>query len=163
MKFKKQSKTTSTQLEIPVFFLDRTFGKERLAAILREAGFVFVTHFEEYGDGGHNLGDPAIIKDCGLKKRVLITGDQDLVYTWAKEIRKAKIAVFITTNNKDGPDKWGPRIIEAREDILRELGRRKKPFAGTISTEGRITQVKVFHGKNWKTITISAKAHKKPR
>lgn len=164
MKSRKRSKTTSTQLdEPPVFFLDRNFGKEKLAVILRSADFLLVTHFEEYGDEGHNLGDPAIIADCGLKSRVLITGDQDMLYAHALEIKKAGIAVFVTTSNNEGPDWWGPRIIQAKGDILRELKRRKKPFTARISAEGRVTQVRIYKKRRWKTIAIAKSGHRKKK
>jgi hypothetical protein len=103
------------------------------------------------------LGDPTIICDCGLKNRILLTGDQDLVYTYAPEISKAGIAVYVTTNNNEGPDQWGPRIIAAKGDIWRELKRRKKPFTARISSDGRITQVRLYVGRRWNTISIGAK------
>lgn len=129
--------------------------------MLREAGFVIFTHYDEYGEEGHKIADPVIIQDCGLKNRVLLTGDQDLVYTWALEIREARIAVFVTTDNNEGPNKWGPRIIAARQDIWRELARRDKPFTARISREGRVTQVRVFEKGSWKSIQIAKK--KSPR
>jgi hypothetical protein len=159
LKSNKRFKTTSgkrrKQLdEPPIFFLDRTFGKTKLAEKLRDGGFCIVTHYEEYGDHGHNLPDPAIVSDCGLKQRVLLTGDQDLVHTYALEIRKARIAVFVTTDNNEGPEYWAKRIIDARRDIWRELFRRKKPFTARISALGKITQVRVYERRHWKTITI---------
>jgi hypothetical protein len=125
--------------------------------MLRVGEFCIVTHYEEYSDEGHAVADPAIILDCGLKGRVLLTGDQDLVYTYAPEIRTARIAVFVTTDNREGPAKWGPRIIAAKPHIFRELARRKKPFTARISSEGRITQVRVYKAGQWKTITIGKK------
>ena len=125
--------------------------------MLRSQDFQIVTLYEEYGDAESKIADPAIIADCGLKNRVLLTGDQNLVYTWAKEIVEAGIAVFVTTDNNEGPKKWGPRIIAAQRDILRELRRRGKPFTARISTEGRITQVRIHDGKEWKAITIGKK------
>lgn len=161
MKSKKRSRTTTgkRQLEEPsqVFFLDRTFGKTKLVELLRPSGFTIVTHYEEYGDEGHNIGDPAIIHDCGIKNRALLTGDKDLVHTYAREIREAKIAVFVTTDNTEGPQKWGPRIIAARSDILRELKRREKPFTALISREGRISHVRLYENRQWKTIPIGKK------
>ena len=76
--------------------------------MLRPNGFSVVTHYEEYGDEGHKIGDPVIIQDCGLKNRVLLTGDKDLIHTYAREIKDAKIAVYVTTDNHEGPAKWGP-------------------------------------------------------
>jgi predicted nuclease of predicted toxin-antitoxin system len=140
--------------EPPVFFLDRTFGKTKLVEMLRPNGFVVVTHFEEYGDEGHKIGDPVIIQDCGLKNRVLLTGDQDLVHTYAREIRDAKIAVFVTTDNQEGPSKWGPRIVAAKSEVWRELSRRKKPFTAAISKEGRVAHVRLYESGAWRTILI---------
>lgn len=115
---------------------------------------LLVTMFEEYGEAESKIADPVMIMDCGFKNRVLLTGDQDLVNTWAKEIVDAGIAVFVTTNNNEGPKQWGPRIIAARRDIMRELQRRRKPFTARISTEGRVTQVRIYEGSQWKTIQI---------
>lgn len=157
MKSKRQSKSTDgKQLnEPPVFFLDRTFGKNKLADILRPAGFCLVTHFEEYGDEGHSIGDDAIIHDCGMKGRVLMTGDKHLPFTYAAEIKVAGIAAFIVTENNEGPAQWGSRIVLAKNDIWRELKRRRKPFTATISREGRVTQVRIHDGKEWKTVIVT--------
>jgi hypothetical protein len=125
--------------------------------MLRADGFLLVTIYEEFGEAESKIADPVMIHDCGLKNRVLLTGDQDLVHTWAKEIVEAKIAVFVTTNNNEGPKQWGPRIIRAKRDILRELARRRMPFTARISTEGRVTQVRMHDGTQWKTITIAKK------
>jgi hypothetical protein len=143
--------------EPPVFFLDRTFGRTELAEMLRPEEFLLVTLHEEYGDAESRIADPVMIRDCGLKNRVLLTGDQDLVYTWAREIKEARIAVFVTTDNNEGPKQWGPRIIAAKRDIWRELSRRTKPFTARISREGRITQVRIYENGQWKSITIAQK------
>jgi hypothetical protein len=148
---------TSLPEEPPVFFLDRTFGRNELAGILRAESFLLVTIFEEFGEAESRIADPVMIQDCGLKNRVLLTGDKDLVYTWAKEILEAKIAVFVTTDNNEGPKKWGPRIVKAKRAIFRELAKRQKPFTARISAEGRVTQVRIYDGERWKTIAIQRK------
>jgi hypothetical protein len=160
LRSKKRSKITNGKQQLeepPVFFLDRTFGRTELATVLRSAGFLIVTLFDEYGEAEVKIADPVMIRDCGLKERVLLTGDQDLVSTWAKEIIEARIAVFVTTNNNEGPKQWAPRIIQAREDILRELRRRVKPFTARIATNGRITQVRIYDDSLWKKIEIGKK------
>ncbi len=161
MKSKKRLKITNGKLsppdDAPVFFLDRTFGRNELAAMLRPAGFQLVTIYEEFGDAEAKIADPVFILDCGYKGRVVLTGDQDMVYTWAKEIVEAGIAVFVTTDNNEGPDKWGPRIIAAKDGIMRELRRRKKPFTASISRDGCVTLVRIYDGTQWKTIAIRKK------
>jgi hypothetical protein len=160
LKSKKRSKITNGKLRLeepPVFFLDRTFGRNELAGMLRSVGFLIVTLYDEFADAESKIADPVMIYDCGLKGRVLLTGDQDLVFTWAKEIAEAQIAVFVTTNNNEGPNQWGPRIIKAREGMLRELRKRERPFTARIATDGRISQVRVYDGTHWKTIAIGGK------
>lgn len=125
--------------------------------MLRSAKFQIVTLFDEYGEAESRIADPVMIADCGFKNRVLLTGDRDLVHTWAKEIVDASIAVFVTTDNSEGPQQWGPRIIAAKEGILRELRRRYKPFTATISREGSISQVRLYEGSRWRGIEIKKK------
>jgi hypothetical protein len=137
--------------------LDRTFGRTELAGLLRPAGFQIVTLYDEFGDAEFKIADPVLITDCGFKGRVLLTGDQDLVFTWAKEIAEANIAVFVTTNNDEGPKEWGPRIIAAKRDILRELHRRQRPSTARISAEGRVTQVRLYEGGRWRIISVAKK------
>jgi hypothetical protein len=143
--------------EPPIFFVDRTFGRYQVPQMLRDAGFVLRTSFEEYGEADAKIIDPVIIASCGLLNRVLLTGDQDLLRTWNNEIIQAGIAVFVTTENNEGPKAWAPRIIAAKDDIHRELRRRQKPFTANISKEGRITQVRVYDGKEWRAIQIRKK------
>jgi hypothetical protein len=140
--------------EYPVFFLDRTFGRHDLPPRLRAAGFIIRTSFEEYGEADSKISDSVIILSCGLLNRVLLTGDRDLVRTWNREIIQAGIAVFVTTDNQEGPSHWAPRIISAKSGMLLELRRRKKPFTATISKDGCVNQVRLWDGTNWQTITI---------
>jgi hypothetical protein len=125
--------------------------------MLRDAGFIVRTTFDEYGEAESRIVDPVIITSCGLLNRVLLTGDQDLVRSWNKEIIQAGIAVFVTTDNNEGPSAWGPRIIAAKEGILRELRRREKPFTASISKEGHVAQVRIYDGTQWKAIAIRKK------
>jgi len=125
--------------------------------MLRDAGFILRTTFEEWGEADSKIADPTIIANCGLLNRVLLTGDKDLVRTWNNEIIQAEIAVFTTTENNEGPAAWGPRIIAAKDGILRELRRRQRPFTASISKDGHVAQVRIYDGANWKAITIRKK------
>jgi len=125
--------------------------------MLRDAGFIVRTTFDEYGEAESRIADPVIIASCGLLNRVLLTGDQDLVRSWNKEIIQAGIAVFVTTDNNEGPKQWGPRIIAAKKDIIRELRRRTKPFTASIAKEGRVSAVRIYDGTEWQTIQIRKK------
>jgi len=125
--------------------------------MLRSAGFLVVTLYDEYGEAESRIADPVMICDCGFKGRVLLTADQDLVSTWAREIAEAGIAVFVTTNNNEGPKQWGPRVIAAKQSIMRELARREKPFTARISAHGTVSQVRLHEAGKWRAISIGKK------
>jgi hypothetical protein len=110
--------------------------------------------YEEFQEAESKIADPVIIQHCGLMNRVLLTGDQDLIRTWNKEIIQAGIGVFVITNNNEGPSQWVPRIVAARKDILRELVKRQKPFTANVAKEGRISTVRIYDGTSWQTIAI---------
>ncbi len=150
---KKPSKNTQ-QHNPPVFFLDRNLGAEKLAGILRAADFTLITHTQVYKDR-QDVKDPEIIADCGKAKTVLLTADSDLEFSYAAEINAAKIAVFVLSNNNDGPEKWGPRIINARQDMEREIRRRRKSFSAQINAEGRVSRVRIYYRRKTKEIHIS--------
>ena len=80
-----------------------------------------------------------------------------MIRTWNQEIIQAQIAVFITTENNEGPDAWAARIIAAKDGILRELWRRPKPFTASISKDGHVALVRVYDGTQWKAIAIRKK------
>jgi hypothetical protein len=125
--------------------------------MLRAADFQIVTLYDEYGEAESKIIDPVMIADCGFKNRVLLTGDRDLIRTWAKEIVEANIAVFVTTDNHEGPRIWGPRIISAKKGILRELGRRNPPFTATIAADSSISQLRIYEHSQWKSIEVRKK------
>lgn len=145
----------SQQPNDPVFFLDRQLGAYKLPAILRAAGFTIVTHLDRYGSQRDTEPDPNIAIECGRQKNVLITADPDFEHTYGAEILQAKIGVFFLVNNHDGADKWGARILAARTDMIRELGRRRKPFVAHVTTEGVVNQVKLYYRKKTKVIRIA--------
>ena len=153
MKSKKPSRSTRGKWlleEPPVFFLDRTFGKTVLASSLRAAGFIVVTHYEEYGDEGHKIADPVIIADCGFKNRILLTGDKDLQRSFAPEIVDAKIAVFITTENHEGPANGGLESSLPKQTFGRNW------LAGTNPSQ-RTYPVKAEYPKSGCTMAVHGK------
>ncbi len=150
----------SQQHKAPIYFLDRNLEAEKMVLGLRSAQFKLISHRDIYGQR-IKVDDPEIIAYCGRKRKklVLLTADKDLEFTYAPEITKAKIAVFILTNNRDGPDKWLPRILAAKLDMERELSTRAKPFAARINTEGRVIQVRRYYQKKDRVWHIATHKH----
>jgi hypothetical protein len=136
-------------------------GARKLAGILRAAGFAVVTHQERYGTQRDREPDPDIALECGRRKDVLITADPDFEHQFGAEVLAAKIAVFYLTNNHDGADVWGARLLTARADIMTELGRRRKPFVARIAADGRVNQVKLYYRKKTKTVNVARKRQRK--
>lgn len=139
--------------------MDENLGDNKLAAILRAAGYKVITHRERYGnvDG---IPDPKVIADCGSEKTILLTADADLETQWAAEIRHARIAVVILTNNCDGAAKWGQRLTDGKEAILKQLRVRRKPFALKFSRDAEVTQVRLYRKTGGRIIPISCKKPK---
>jgi hypothetical protein len=133
---------------------------------LRSSGFKLIAHRDVYGPNPRNgIEDPEVIAYCGRvrNKLVLLTADKDLEFTYAPEIRKAGIAIFVVSNNREGPDIWLPRLLSARLDMERELCRRAKPFAARINAEGRVSQVRRYFKKKDKVWHIRPQDHLVPK
>lgn len=124
-----------------------------LSGILRSAGINLVTHRERYGKVG-GIPDPQVIADCGTTNTILLTADSNLETTWAAEITKAKIGVVILSNNTDGADKWGQRIIQGMAEICAQLNKRKKPCAVCLTPLGEVNRVRLYRRKESHVIHI---------
>lgn len=75
-----------------------------------------------------------------------------------QKLRDAKIAVFYLTNNHDGAELWGARILSAHNEMLCELGRRRKPFVAHITTEGIVNLVRLYYKRKIKTINVTKRS-----
>lgn len=117
--------------------MDRNLGADDLPAILRAAGFRVEVHDDVYY-GRQDVLDPDIIAHCGKNRWFLLTGDIDLLTRYSEEIRRAALGVFCQANNHDGPKLWGPRIIAARNAIVRAANVRQRPFAAMITLKAKL-------------------------
>ena len=118
-----------------------------------------ITHQEHFGAAAQTIPDPEVIDECRKLKRALLTADSELPFTYAAELRKAKIAVFVLSNNHDGPAAWGPRILSAALDMERELAVTAKPFCAHVNTEGRISYVLRYYRKKTKLTNVNKSRH----
>jgi hypothetical protein len=134
-------------------------GSEKLAAILRPAGFNIVTHHDWYGPQSTLIEDPRIIADCGKANTVLLTADSDLEFTFGAEIYAAKVAILILSNNNDGPARWGPKIVAAKIDITDQISLRKKPYVLRLGSDGTLTQIRLFRKRANRVIRLNTAKH----
>jgi predicted nuclease of predicted toxin-antitoxin system len=115
----------------PVFFIDRNLGAKYLPAELRKAGFCLVVHDEHFKQR-QDVQDPEVIAECGRNGWILLTADSAMSRRWAVEIKAAKIGIICQTNNNQGPRLWVPRIIRAKNRIIKAALNREKPFVDFI-------------------------------
>lgn len=132
-----------------------------MAEALRPAGFDILTHQSHFGAQHQRISDPEVISHCGREHRVLITADGDFAFMYAAEIRVSKIAVFVLSNNHDGPVQWARRIISAKEQIFQQASKRKKPFVAHINEAGSVTRITVYRRNKTKEISVKVKPKKK--
>ena len=112
-----------------------------------EEGFTVQIHHDCFY-GRQDVSDPEIIEECGKRGWYLLTGDGNLCSTYPAEVMRAQIGVFVLSNNHDGPEKWGPRIVAAKASMIRATQRRARPFVARLNTSSRLTLKDVELRKN---------------
>jgi hypothetical protein len=128
-----------------IFYLDRNLCAERIFAPLREAGYDLLTYTEEFGRvNNQQIPDPHIIAMCGERKHILITADRKMEFTYAPEIRSARVGIVLLLTNNDGADSWRERLITAQAAIREQIAMRKKPYLIRVATDGTLTIVKLY-------------------
>jgi predicted nuclease of predicted toxin-antitoxin system len=128
---------------------------------LRPAGFDILTHQSYFGPGGQRISDPEVIRACAEEHRVLITADSDFGFMYAAEIKQAKLAIFVLSNNHDGPEKWAKRIISAKEQIFQQIADRKRPFVAHINDVGSVNRITLYRRSKTKDLRIAQKHKRK--
>jgi hypothetical protein len=120
------------------FFLDKSVGAPGMAAVLRPAGYMCVTHEEHFVGRHAAVLDPEIIQACAEHGWFLITSDKDLPVRWIEEIRAAQIGIFLLSNQNDGSEIWANRIIACEADVIDEALNRERSFVARISVAGKM-------------------------
>jgi hypothetical protein len=123
----------SKQHDDPIFFLDRSFGKRKLADALRAADFKIEIHDEHFPQ---NATDPVWLKACGERGWIVITADKRMEHQWAHVISSAAVAVFILSSNNTPAEEWAEPIKKHRAKILRLIKKTRPPFTVHITPDG---------------------------
>lgn len=143
----KRSKPTGkrARLKKVVFYLDRNLCCERVIQPLREAGYDLVTYTEEFGRvTNQSIPDTEIIRRCGERGQILITADKKMEFTYAPEIRAAKIGIVLLITANDGADRWRARLVTAQVAIRDQIARRRKPYLMRVAADGTLTIMKLY-------------------
>jgi PIN like domain len=84
----------------PEFFVDRSLGRHRLPAALREAGWTLRTHHEVYGERDEEVPDVEWLSRCGQLGLPVLSKDRRLRYRPAEidAIRRFRVRAFVLTS-----------------------------------------------------------------
>lgn len=138
-----------------VFYLDRNLCAEEILKPLRNAGYKLIAYTDEFGRVSHQrISDPDIIKLCGERNHILITGDSRLEYTYAAEIFAAKVGVVLLNTNNGGAESWKRRLITAQSAIREQISKRKKPYLIRVSLDGTLTTIRFYSKRGSKSLFL---------
>jgi hypothetical protein len=121
--------------------------------MLRKAGYKVITHKSKY-KGKQGVQDPQVIADCGKGNLILLTADGRLETVWAAEIERARVAIVILSNNKDGADVWGLRLSAGKQEIFEKLKQFKKPCVLRFGVNGKVGSVRLYGPRRAKVIKV---------
>jgi hypothetical protein len=130
----------SKQHDEPTFFLDRTFGRRKLAGALKTAGFRIEVHDDHFPQ---DEPDPSWLKACGERGWIVLTADGRIERKWSSLIKSLGVGVFIITSNNAPAVEWARPLEKYRSRILRTIRKNPPPFIAHM-TQGGITKMNTF-------------------
>lgn len=124
-------------LEDTVFFLDRSLGRQRLAAYLRQQGLRVEVHDDHFLPDAR---DEEWLRSVGSRGWVVISKDSRIRYRpleIAMLIRHG-VRAFVLTRGDWTADEMAEAILKALPRISTILRRHRKGFVATISRGGYV-------------------------
>jgi hypothetical protein len=137
----KKPSDTPQQLEIHIFFLDRSLGKEKLADLLRARNFIIEVHDEHFR---RDEEDEVWLEACGKRKWIAITPDTNILRDERKMrvIGEHKVRIFFLSSNNPASEVWAQAIISARREIETVLRKHRGPCMARITRMGNVWDAK---------------------
>jgi hypothetical protein len=121
-----------------VFFLDRSLGGVKVAAILREEGAGIEVHDRHFpGDEK----DPVWLAEVGRRDWVVLTKDRRIRYrTLEREaLLAAGVAAFVLVGKRLTGEEAGDVFVRALPAIRRFLATHQRPFIAKVSRSSGVT------------------------
>ncbi|MBX3303422.1 MAG: hypothetical protein KF693_14505 [Nitrospira sp.] len=128
----------SKQPESPVFFLDRSLGKIRIATALRQAGAIVHIHDDYFPP---NAKDEDWLARVGRNGWIVLTKDHRIRYRNLEReaLMNAGVAAFILTEGDLQGDEMAEIFVKALPAISRFLRKYKKPFIARVARDGAVS------------------------
>lgn len=140
LKSKKPSDVSSPskQPEPPVFFLDRSLGKIRIATALRQAGAIVHIHDDYFPP---NAKDEDWLSRVGRNGWMVLTKDHRIRYRniERKALMNAGVAGFILTAGDLQGEEMARVFVKALPSNAKFLRKHKKPFIARVARDGAVS------------------------
>ena len=141
-----------------MFFLDRTFGSEKLAEVLRGWTWTVEVHRRWFPSDRKRVDDDAWIPVIAEKKWRIISCDKDMESRYHEAIAATDAAIFIVAELDEGEDYrgWVRMLGSCKDRIVHDSHFAPRPFVARISRTGNIYLVNQLlpHGRV-KNVTTS--------
>lgn len=131
--------------ERPVFFVDRSLGKNIIAQALREAGCAVEVHD---GHFAQDAPDEEWLQRVGMNGWVVLTKDKNIRFHELEKLAllASKVRAFVLTAH----DVTGPEMAEifvgALPRILKVLRKHPGPFLARVSRHGHVELLEIRVG-----------------
>ncbi len=124
--------------ESPVFFLDRSLGKIRIAAALRQAGAIVHIHDDYFPP---NAKDEDWLTRVGRNGWIVLTKDHRIRYRNLERaaLINAGVGAFILTAGDLQGDEMAEIFVKALLAIAKFLRKHKKPFIARVVRDGSVS------------------------
>jgi hypothetical protein len=112
------SNTSKQQPEEPIYFIDRTHGRNILPNLLKKVGMNVEVHCNHFAP---EAPDDEWIPKCVANGWVIITGDKAIETDPinAKAVEESAAKVFITSDTNSKAEEWAAAIIVGRRKLAR--------------------------------------------
>ncbi|MBI5855983.1 MAG: hypothetical protein HZB35_12330 [Nitrospirae bacterium] len=126
--------------EPPLFFLDRSLGKKRIATALREAGVIVHVHDDYFQS---DAKDEVWLAEVGRRGWIVLTKDHRIRYRQVERqaLLNAQVAAFILTAGDLQGEEMARIFVKALPAISRFLRKHQKPFIAKIARNGSVTML----------------------
>jgi predicted nuclease of predicted toxin-antitoxin system len=130
----------STLHNPPAFFLDRSLGRLKLAAALREAGVKVEVHDDRFSQ---DAPDEVWLKAAGENHWVVLTKDKNIRFHVREKqtLLAYGVQAFVLTAKALNGDEMAATFVSALREIVKVLAANRGPFVATITASGSIRVV----------------------
>lgn len=128
----------SKQPEPPVFFLDRSLGKIRIATALRQTGAIVHIHDDYFPP---NAKDEDWLTQVGRNGWIVLTKDHRIRYRNLEReaLMNAGVGAFILMAGDLQGDEMAEIFVKALPAIAKFLKKHKKPYIARVTRDGSVS------------------------